>query len=342
MSWQAELAEEARSAMPEPLWHHVSAGAGTGLAADEAEAAWQDVRFAPRVLRDVTHVDVATTLLGGPVATPLGIAPTSLQRLAHADGEPAMARGAGGAGALHVVSSNAGHPFAALEPAGPWWLQVYLPPRRDDIVPVLTDAAEAGASAVVLTVDTPFPGAREHPRPDTWQGVDLSWFRCNFESPGDERWARDLGPGDLEWLRRTSELPVVVKGVLRADDARRCVAAGAAAVWVSNHGGRQLDRALATRYALPRVVAEVGADAEVYVDGGIRSGADALAALALGARGVFLGRLPLLGLAAGGADGVTRVLDLMTAELAEALALAGCAALRDTPGIAVSTTGNPC
>lgn len=342
MSWLADLAREARSAMPEALWHHVQAGAGSGVAAAEAESAWQDVRFAPRVLRDVSSVDLTTSLLGSRVATPVGVAPTSLQRLAHPEGELAMARGAEQAGALHVVSSNAGHPFAALEATGPWWLQAYLPPRRADLLPVLAAAAAAGASAVVLTVDTPFPGAREQARPDTWEDVDLSWFRCNFQTPGDERWARDLGPGDLEWLGRTSGLPVVVKGVLRADDARRCVSAGAAAVWVSNHGGRQLDRALATRHALPRVLAEIGTDAEVYVDGGIRSGADALAALALGARGVFLGRLPLLGLASGGAAGVVRVLDRITTELGQALALAGCASPSDTPGIAVSATGNPC
>lgn len=340
MTWQADLAERARSAMPAPMWDYVAAGAGEGVTTAEAGVAWRDVRFLPRVLVDVTQVDTRTRLLGSPVATPVGVAPTALQRLAHPEGERAMARGAATAGALHVVSSNSGRPFSDLHAAGPWWLQAYVPPDRASLVPVLEAAGQAGATAVVVTADTPRPGQKQRPREEDWDGLDLSWFRANFAQPGDVRWAADLAPDDVAWVHEASGLPVVVKGVMRADDARRCVEAGAAAVWVSNHGGRQLDRTASTRHALPAVTAEVGADTEVYVDGGITGGLDALAALALGADAVFVGRLALHALAAGGADEVSATLGRVTEELADAMRIAGCARLGDTRGTAVHDPTN--
>ncbi|WP_432479746.1 alpha-hydroxy acid oxidase [Nocardioides sp. GXQ0305] len=334
MTWQADLAERARAAMPAAMWQYVSSGAREGVTAAEAGAAWRDVRFLPRVLQDVSHVDPATDVLGHRLATPVGIAPTALLRAAHPEGEVAMARGAAAAGALHVVSSNAGHPFAALRLGGPWWLQAYVPPDRDSLGPVLEAAVAAGASAVVLTADTPVAGTKYRPREQDWEGVDLSWFRTNFAAPGETRWATDLGPRDIGWLREVSGVPVVVKGVLRADDARRCVGAGADAVWVSNHGGRQLDRTVATRDALPDVAAAVGEQVQVYVDGGVSSGLDVLAALSLGADAAFVGRLAVHALAAGGADEVAATLDRLTAELVEGMRIAGCARVSDTPGIA--------
>ncbi|QBR91588.1 alpha-hydroxy acid oxidase [Nocardioides euryhalodurans] len=333
MTWQADLAERARAAMPEPMWDYTRTGALEGVTAAEAEAAWADVRFAPRVLRDVTDVEVSTSLLGADLATPVGVAPTAMQRVAHPDGERAMARGAAAAGALHVVSSNAGYPFAAIDVGSPWWVQAYLPPRRAELVPMLEAAVRAGARAAVLTVDTPVPGDKRVPREEDWRGIDLSWFRCNVDAPAGVRWAADVTPDDIGWLREATGLPVVVKGVLRADDARTCVEAGAAAVWVSNHGGRQLDRAVSTRYALPHVAAEVGDDVEVYVDGGIRSGLDVLAGLALGADAVFCGRLPVHALAAGGAPEVAGLLTRLTQELVDAMRLAGCPRPSDTRGI---------
>jgi len=333
MTWLTDLAEQARSVMPPAMWEHVEAGSWEGVSASEAAAAWHDVRFAPHVLRTGGAVDTSTQLLGSPVATPIAIAPTSLQRVAHPDGERAVARGAARAGALHVLSSNSGTRFAELEADGPWWLQVYVPPDRVSLEPVLLAARDAGAQALVLTVDTPVPGTKHRPVETDWDGIDLTWFRCNFDDPATTRWARDLGPDDIGWLAGVG-LPVVVKGVLRGDDADRCVAAGAAAVWVSNHGGRQLDRAVTTRAALPEVVDAVGGRTPVYVDGGIRSGLDALAALALGADAVFVGRPALHALAVAGADGVARLLGELTDELAEALLLAGCHGLADAPGVA--------
>ncbi|GAA1479027.1 alpha-hydroxy acid oxidase [Nocardioides aestuarii] len=334
MTWVTDLAEQSRSVMPRPMWEYVEAGADDGITTAEAAAAWRDVRFAPRVLSG-GPVDLTTDLLGDVLRTPVGIAPTSLQRVAHPAGEPAMAAGAAAVGALHVVSSNAGHRFADIDAGSPWWLQAYLPPDRHSAAPVLRAAVAAGARAVVLTVDTPVPGPKRRPPEEDWAGTDLSWFRCNFEEPGEVRWADDLAPADIGWLHEVTGVPVVVKGVLRADDARACVDAGASAVWVSNHGGRQLDRATTTRAALPRVAAAVGEQVPVLVDGGIRSGLDVLAALSLGADAALLGRPPLHALALGGADEVERLLSRLADETAQALLLAGCRTPRDARGIAV-------
>ena len=216
-----------------------------------------------------------------------------------------MAQATAAAGTVLVVSSNAGTTFADIASTGVrWWLQAYLPADRTLAEPMLARAVDAGAEAVVLTVDTPVV-ATKYAAGDqvVWDVVDPELLRVNFDpgyedAPGAEK-ALDLGPHDLVWLAEQTGLPVVAKGVLRPDDARRCVQAGAAAVWVSNHGGRQLDRAASTASCLPAVVAAVEGAAQVYVDGGIRSGLDVLAALALGADAVFLGRLPLYALVEG-------------------------------------------
>lgn len=331
--WLDELCAEAYRVLPAPMARYVLAGAREEVAMAEATAAWADYRLLPRVLTDVGAVSTASTLLGSPVATPIGIAPTSMQRAAHPDGEQAMARGAADAGAMHVVSSNAGWPFDRLRTHGPWWLQLYLPPEREAILPLVQAAIDAGATALVLTADTPAPGTKYAVDDADWAEIDLSWHRANVPSGLSATWARDLTIADIAWLQRTSGLPVVVKGVLRADDAQRCVQAGAAAIWVSNHGGRQLDRAAATAHALPVVVAAVPEQVPVYVDGGVRSGLDALTALALGAEAVFLGRAPLWALAVDGAPGVHALLDCLTAELVEAMLLSGAPTLEDTRGL---------
>lgn len=340
MTWLAGLEARARDALPAHVTDYVATGSGDHVTRDEAPEAWGGVRFAPHVLRDVTEVDLATTLLGRPYGVPWGVAPTSAQREVHPDGEPGMLRATSAAGAVTVVSSNAGTAFADLgagRETGDWWLQVYLPADRTLARPLLDRAVAAGASAVVLTVDTPVVATK--PAPESfWDRIDPARVRVNFdegyaERPGSEK-ATDLGPHDLGWLHGVTGLPVVVKGVLRPDDARRCVDAGAAAVWVSNHGGRQLDRALPTAAALPAVVAEVGAEVEVYVDGGIRSGLDVLAALSLGAHAVFLGRPPVWALLDGEA-GVARLHAELRVEVSEALRLAGCRTPHEARGVAV-------
>jgi 4-hydroxymandelate oxidase len=329
-----ELEAQARRVLAEEVYHYFRQGARDGITAAEAVARWDRFRFLPRVLRDVTRVDPGTTMLGTPVRAPIAVAPTTLQRAAHPDGEIATARAAKDSGTLMVLSSNAGSRFEDVAATGvDWWLQMYVTADRPTSLPVLERAAAAGAKAVVLTVDTPVVGTKYGGTASgrtVWEFADPDWLRVNFPEgfgyrAGDEK-ATDLGPQDVTWLAAVTGLPVVVKGVLHPADARRSVDAGAAAVWVSNHGGRQLDGAEATADALSGVLAEVGGSAEVYVDGGIRVGRHVLAALGLGARAVFLGRPVLYALAVGGSAGVRRLLDGLHDELVEALRLTGCAA----------------
>jgi 4-hydroxymandelate oxidase len=343
----------ARKKLPKEIHHYIAQGARDGVTTAEAESAWDRLRLWPRVLMDVTEVDPATSLLGTAVRSPVAIAPSTLQRAAHPEGEVAMARAAAGQGTLLVVSSNAGSRFADIGATGvDWWLQMYVTADRTATVPVVERAVEAGAKAIVLTADTPVVGVKYHRRRPVWDVVDPAWLRVNFDDhhdddhgsasgpgvgpspgpgadpggPGLEK-ATDLGPQDVAWLGQRFGLPVVVKGVLHPADARRCVDAGAGAVWVSNHGGRQLDGAVPTAEALPRVAEAVAGDAEVYVDGGVRRATHVLAAAALGARAVFLGRPPVWALADAGEEGVSRLLSELREEVVEALRLSGSSSL---------------
>lgn len=320
----------ARAKLPEAVHRYVRQGARHSVSAGEAEAAWDSYRLLPRVLYDVSEVTTSVTLLGTVLRTPFGIAPTTFQRAAHPDGEVEMARAAAEAGALLVLSSNAGSTFeevAATEVS--WWLQMYVTADRPASKPVLERAVAAGATAIVLTADTPVVGTKYDDAAETiWDIAEPGWLRVNFPpgyddtQPGHEK-ATDLGPQDIDWLHGVTGLPVVVKGVLHPADARRCVDAGAKAVWVSNHGGRQLDYAVPTAHALAGVKEAVGSGAEVYVDGGVRSGRHGFVAGALGADAVFLGRPPLFALAAGGRAGVAQLLGELQDELAETMRLAG-------------------
>ena len=295
----------------------------------------------PRVLVDVSRVDLATEILGARVGLPIALAPAAYHRLAHPDGELATARAAGRAGALMVVSTLATRSVEeiAASAGGPLWFQLYVFRDRSLSQRLIARAEEAGYRAICLTVDTPRLGQRER---DVRSGFKLPRGVTirNYEGLGEHltRWdsqgsmaayaSQQLNPAltweAVEWLRTRTRLPVVLKGILRADDATRAVEAGASAVWVSNHGGRQLDGAEAGLLALPAVVEAVAGRAEVYVDGGFRRGSDALKALALGARAVMIGRPYLWGLAAGGERGVLRVLEILRAELELSMALAGC------------------
>lgn len=337
--WVGALEERARAALPAPVLEYVLTGARDGVSAAEAVGAWSGVRFHPHVLRDVTDVDTSVTLLGHRLEVPWAVAPSSLQRAVHPDGELGMARATAAAGSLMVVSSNAGTSFAEIGATGvAWWLQAYLPADRTLAEPLLERAVAAGARAVVLTVDTPVVATKYGTGENIWDLVDPAIVRVNFDpgyddQPGSDK-ALDLGPHDIGWLAGVTGLPVVVKGVLRPDDARRCVQAGARAVWVSNHGGRQLDRAATTVSCLDGVLTAVGGEAEVYVDGGLRSGLDVVAAVSLGADAAFLGRLPLLALV----DGERGVADLharLREETVESMRLAGARTVADTRGIAV-------
>ena len=299
-----------------------------------------------RVLRDVSAVDTSVHLPGLPetvARTPVAVAPTGFQGLAHPEGEVATARGAAAAGALMVVSSRSSRRIEDIAEVtaaggGAWWYQVYVMRDRDLTARLVSRAVAAGARALVLTADTPVVGRKRRDRGDSV--VTEAEFTVNtgpLAAPGQAEQAADLTFADIGWLAQVGGVPVLVKGVLRADDARECIAAGAAGVIVSNHGGRQLDGAVPAALALPTVAAGLGPDVPVYADGGLRSAEDVLAALGLGARAVFLGRPVLWALACGGADGVRALLAGMTSDLAHVMALAGAAALAGIAGV----TGAP-
>lgn len=340
--WLDQVESLARDVLPRPVFRYVGEGARAEITLREAEAAWQSIRVAPRVLNDVRRIETGSTLLGTRFELPVGIAPMTLQRAADPEGEVAMARAAAGAGVPMVVSSNSGSTFADIRATGAdWWLQLYLEPDRAVALPMLRAAAASGASGVVLTVDTPVVGTRYAPTDEqpVWEVAEPAWVGANTPTtrgpdPTDRPKAMDIGPDDITWLATETGLPVVVKGVLRADDARRCVQAGAAAVWVSNHGGRQLDQAVTTVSCVAAVRAAVGEGAQVYVDGGVRSGMHVMLAVALGADAVFVGRPLFHALAADGASGVGRALAELAVELVEAMRLAGCPDLASTSGIA--------
>jgi 4-hydroxymandelate oxidase len=342
----AELQRRARKLLPRNVYDYYAGGSGRERTLRASEKAWRQVWLAPRVLRAVGSVNTAVRLLGTAFSTPLCVAPTAYQRLGHPGGELATAEGAARAGALFVLSTRStcriedvGELVATR--GGTWWFQVYMLRDRALTEALVRRATAAGAAALVLTADTPVVGRkRRDSDDDVVRDEDFLVNLGPLDDVSRARQAADLTFADIGWL---SEIgggrPVVVKGVLRGDDATACHAHGAAGVIVSNHGGRQLDGALPAPLALPEVAAALpGPDetrgCEVYADGGIRTGEDVLAALALGARAVFLGRPVLWALACGGADGVRSLLAGLTDDLAHAMALAGATCVAEADGIA--------
>lgn len=321
------LARAAMAARPD-AWDYYAGGAGDERSLADAVAAWARLRLRPRILVDVAERSTATAAFGVDLAHPIIVAPTAAHDLAHPDGERATSRGAAAAGALYTLSTISSVPLeevAATAPDGRRWFQLYAPSDRDACRTLIERVAAAGYGAIVLTVDLPEPGNRER---------DLrSGFRVHLgvhlppDEPTDPETGLVLQPAldweTLAWLRSVSPLPLVAKGVLRADDARRAVDTGCDGIWVSNHGGRQLDGAIAPADALPEIAAAVGDAALLVVDGGVRRGVDVLKGLALGADLVAVGRPVLWGLAADGAAGVQRVLEILRDELSLAMALAG-------------------
>jgi 4-hydroxymandelate oxidase len=331
------LEAAAASVLPADVFDFLAGGSGDEVTLAANRSAWDAIALRPRVLRDVSVVDTSTTVLGHPVAAPILVAPVAYQRLAHPGGEAETAAGAARAGSLMVVSTRASVPIeevAAAAGPGAWWQQVYVLRDRGWTEELVLRAAAAGCAALVVTVDAPFLGRKRRDERNGFQVPDDASGRRDAEGARQDP---ALTFDDLAWLGGLTELPLVVKGVLRGADGLRCVEAGAAALVVSNHGGRQLDGAVATAVALPEVAAAVGGSAELYVDGGIRSGVDVLRALALGARAVLVGRPAVYGLATGGAAGVAAVLDALAAELREAFALAGVPSCAEaTPDLAGS------
>jgi 4-hydroxymandelate oxidase len=334
----ARLEERARELLPADVYDYYAGGAMTETTLREAPGSWRSWRLRPRVLRGITSVPLGTELLGSPVRSPIGVAPWAYQGMAHPDGELATARGAAAAGSLMTVSTSATHALEEVVgeiPGSPAWFQLYRlhsVAHTDDLA---RRAGDAGYAALVLTVDLPLLGRRHRDLAHDF-ALPAGLRMANHPVEGDRPSLQDLATAtwtfdDIARFGEVSGLPVVVKGVLRGDDATRCVQAGASAVWVSTHGGRQVDPAVAAAHALPEVVDAVGDEVEVYADGGIRSGSDVLTALALGARAVFVGRPTIWGLASGGADGVAGVLAALGEELAHTMALCGVDDVRSVP-----------
>lgn len=346
----------ARERLPADVWDYLSGGSGTEWTLAANRAAFAKLALRPRVLVDVSECELSTNLLGAELATPVGIAPIAYHQMAHPEGEVATARAAAAVGALYVVSIFASRTLEDIASTGAaLWLQMYWFRKREVMLTLLERAEAAGYRAIVLTLDTPRVGRRLR---DLRQGfaVPPGITAVNVDSAvmvgthqrrtgisAIEQHSRDqFDPrvtwNDLVWLRQQTRLPLVVKGILTAEDARRAVAHGVAGIVVSNHGGRQLDGAVASLDALPEVVAAVAGECPVLVDGGVRSGVDVLKALALGASGVLVGRPALWGLAYAGADGARMVLDLLTTELEDAMVLSGRPRLSDLDRSLLTTT----
>ena len=298
-------------------------------------AIWNRYRLRPRVLADVAAVDTTTTILGRPAALPIGVAPAALHGLAHRDGELATARAAAAAGAINVLSTMSSHSIEAVADAAPdgrRWFQLYVQPDPALTRDLVERAAAAGYEALCLTVDVPVLGYRDEvvrSRFDPGPGAYANLVRRGAWARGSELdGALDSRAVRLTWdslaeIRSWTSMPLVLKGILTAEDAILAVAHGAEAVWISNHGGRQLDRVAAGVDMLEEVVQAVNGRAEVYLDGGIRRGPDVLVALALGARAVFTARPFLWGLACAGEAGVARVFEILREEIERSLALIG-------------------
>jgi 4-hydroxymandelate oxidase len=315
----------ARSKLPEDLWDYFEGGAGDERTLAENVRAFDRWILRPRVLRGSSTTDTSTRLLDWALSMPILVAPWAFQHRAHPDGEPGVVRAAGRAGTIAVVSSTAAdrvEEIAAAAAGAVWW-QLYLYADVGHSADLLRRVTAAGFGAICWTVDLPVLGLRHR---DTRRGFEppvptglhelmyepgLSWEHLSF--------IRDHAPG----------LPVVVKGILTAEDGSLAVEHGADAVVVSNHGGRQLDSVAAGLDALPEVVDAVGGRVPVLMDGGVRRGTDVLKALALGAAAVLIGRPTVWGLAAEGEDGVVGVLEILRVELENAMALTGCASVAD-------------
>ena len=342
----ADYARAARRTLANDVLDYYEGGALDEITVRENTAGWERLKLYYRVLAGVGKRDMTTTVLGQPISMPIVVAPTAFHKLACEPGEIAAAKAAKAAGTLFILSSlsNTAMESVFAHAASPRWFQLYIYKDREITLELVKRAEAAGAEAIVLTVDAPGLGTRERDARNSFRLPDglavenlaplgkgnfpevkgsglAAYVRANFKE--------DLGFDDLDWLCRSTRLPVVVKGVCRGDDARRAAEHGAKAVVVSNHGGRQLDTAPATCEALPHVVDAAGDLCEIYVDGGIRRGSDVLKAIALGARAVLIGRPVLWGLCVGGEQGATNVLSILRRELDEAMLLCGCTKLGD-------------
>jgi len=337
-----DLERLARERLPQFAWDYYASGADDEVTLGANVAGFARLALHYRVLVDVARRDLSTLVLGQRVELPVLVAPTAFHRLAHPDGELASVAAAGDAGTGFVLStlSNTRVEDVVAAATGPVWFQLYVYRDRAATEALVRRVEAAGVQALVLTVDAPLLGRRERDvsnrfalppdlRVENLGGTGFEAVPGAIAESGLAAYfASLLDPSlswkDVAWLRGLTRLPLVIKGLVRPDDARRAVDAGAAAVIVSNHGGRQLDHSPATIDVLPSILAAVGSSIEVLLDGGVRRGTDVVKALALGARAVLIGRPVLWGLAAGGRAGAAAVLDILRRELDLAMALCGC------------------
>jgi 4-hydroxymandelate oxidase len=337
-----EYEAAARALLSPMVLDYIAGGAGDEATLRANREAFEQWRLLPRMLRGLREISTATTVLDQPIAFPVLIAPSGLHRLVHDDGELATARAARAAGTIYTMSTAATVAMEEVAPhAGPWWFQLYCYSDRGITRELVERAAAAGATALVVTVDVPLLGRREADERNRFSlppGLalenlrGLAYRRFTAEGAGSGLntyigavWESALTWDDLDWLASLSPLPVLPKGILHPADAVLAFEHGAKGVIVSNHGGRQLDGAVASLDALPAVAEAVTGRGEILVDGGIRRGTDVLKALALGARAVLIGRPTYWGLALGGEAGVRHVLELLRAEIALDLMLCGIA-----------------
>jgi L-lactate dehydrogenase (cytochrome) len=371
----AELRALARRRVPPAVFDYVDGAAGDELTLDANRRELSRLALLPRVLAGGERPDVATTVLGRRIELPILGAPTGLTGIVHHRGELALARAVNGAGSVYVLSAVGSYSIeeVARECAGPKWFQLYVWRDRGLVREMLERASAAGYGALVVTVDVPRAGARERDRRNGFTVPPALTLRTLLQGVRRPRWSADLvlrprilpesarrtgasegdalsltdlinrqfdptlGWADIAWLQDQWPGPIVLKGVLRAQDAEQAARLGVAGVIVSNHGGRQLDQASASIAALPPVVQAAGADLEVYFDGGIRRGVEVVKALALGARACLAGRALAYGLAAGGDAGAARAMGLLAEELRLAMTLAGCASLDDLDTSLIAT-----
>ena len=359
-----DLRRVASRRLPRVVFDYLDGGAESEITLRENCRVFDDVTFRPRYAVAIPECDLRTSVLGTDIAFPAILAPVGYSRLMHPGGEVAAASAAGAAGLIYTLSTISGHKLENVRgaSAGPVWYQLYLVGGRQVAEGAIDRAQRAGFSALVVTIDTPVAGMRERdPRngmKELLGGSVLSklpflpqmfarpgWVVSFFLDGGVPKLENIVVPGegamplidvtaalakavvtweDLRWLKKLWNGPIIVKGVLTGDDARRAVDSGAAAIVVSNHGGRQLDGASATLRALPEVVAAVNGQAEVLMDGGVRRGSDIVKAICFGARAVLIGRAYAYGLAAAGRPGVSRALEILHDDMERTLRLIGC------------------
>jgi 4-hydroxymandelate oxidase len=342
-----ELEQIAKEKLPQIAYDYYRSGAWDETTLKANRESFEKLKIHYKVLVDVSGRDMSTTLFGQKVACPILIAPTAFHKLAHPDGEIATARASVNAGTIMTLSSLSTTSIEEVAEATnkAFWFQLYINKNRDYTRDLVARAESAGAKALVVTVDTPLWGRRERDvrngfhLPPGMSAVNLTKYDKDAVSRGQSgaglgqsfAWMIDasLQWKDLDWLAGITKLPIIIKGVCRADDARIALSHGVKGIQVSNHGGRQMDSAPATIDVLPSIVDAVGDQVTIIMDGGIRRGVDAMKALAHGAKAVLVGRPVLWGLAAGGQQGVEKALGLLREELDLAMALSGCRNLKE-------------